>query len=127
MIKVNSILEVADNSGVKTVKCIKIMSGYKKKYATVGDIIIVTVKEMRSKSYFKKCLKIKKKDIFKALVVRVKNYIEKKSRIKMCFKLNSAVLVDKIKNPIGSRVFGFLPRILKLNYSKCFSISLKKL
>lgn len=127
MIKINSILEVADNSGVKAVKCIKIISGYKKKYATIGDIITVTVKEMRFKTYFRKSLKIKKKDIFKALVIRVKNYVEKKSRIKIGFKLNSVILIDKTKNPIGNRVFGFLPRILKLNFNKCVSISSKKL
>lgn len=126
MIKINTILKVSDNSNIKLVKCIKILSGYKKKYAEVGDLIVVTVKEIRSFN-FKKGLKIKKKDIFKALVVRTKNFVDKRSNIKICFKFNSVILLDKLKNPIGTRIFGYLPRILKLNYNKCVSIASKKL
>lgn len=126
MIKINSILKVSDNSNIKLVKCIKILSGYKKKYAKIGDLIVVTVKEIRL-SNFKKSFKIKKKDIFKALVVRTKNFIDKRSNIKMCFKFNCVILLDKLKNPIGTRIFGYLPRILKINYNKCISIASKKL
>lgn len=128
MIKINSILKVSDNSNIKLVKCIKILSGYKKKYAVVGDLIVVTIKEIRvSKFNNKKGLKIKKKDIFKALVIRTKKFVDKRSNIKIRFKFNSVVLLDKFKNPIGTRIFGYLPRILKLNYSKCISIASKKL
>lgn len=126
MIKINSILKVSDNSNIKLVKCIQILGGYKKKYALVGDLIVVTIKEIRICS-FKKSFKIKKKDIFKALVVRTKNFVDKRSNIKICFKFNSVVLLDKYKNPIGTRIFGYLPRILKLNHNKCVSIASKKL
>jgi len=126
MIKINSILKVSDNSNIKTVKCIQILGGYKKKFALVGDLIVVTVKEIRL-NRFKKSFKIKKKDIFKALVIRTKNFIDKRSNIKICFKCNCVILLDKLKNPIGTRIFGYLPRILKLNFSKCSSIGSKKL
>jgi large subunit ribosomal protein L14 len=126
MIKINSILKVSDNSNIKSVKCIQILGGYKKKYAVVGDLIVVTIKEIRLCNS-KKNLKIKKKDIFKALVIRTKNFVDKRSNIKICFKFNSVILLDKFKNPVGTRIFGYLPRILKLNYSKCISIASKKL
>jgi large subunit ribosomal protein L14 len=126
MIKINTILKVSDNSGVKTAKCLKILGGYKKKYASVGDLVIITVKETQI-SNLKKNLKIKKKDIFKALVIRTKKAINKRSSIKFWFKFNSVILLDKLQNPIGTRIFGFLPKILKLNFKKCISIGSKKL
>jgi large subunit ribosomal protein L14 len=126
MIKINTILKVSDNSSIKTVKCIKILGGYKKKYAEIGDIIVVTVKEIRFCN-LKKSFKIKKKDIFKALVIRTKNFVDKRSNIKIFFKFNSVILLDKLKNPVGTRIFGYLPRILKLNYNKCISIASKKI
>lgn len=126
MIKINSILKVSDNSNIKTVKCIQILGGYKKKFALVGDLIVVTIKETRLGN-LKKNFKIKKKDIFKALVIRTKNFVDKRSSIKICFKFNCVILLDKLKNPIGTRIFGYLPRILRLNFSKCTSIGSKKL
>lgn len=126
MIKINTILKVSDNSGVKTAKCLKILGGYKKKYASVGDLVIITVKETQT-SNLKKSLKIKKKDIFKALVIRTKQATNKRFSIKFWFKFNSVILLDKLQNPIGTRIFGFLPKMLKLNFKKCISIGSKKL
>jgi large subunit ribosomal protein L14 len=128
MIKINTILKVSDNSGVKTAKCLKILGGYKKKYASVGDLVIVTVKETQTSNLnLKRSLKVKKKDIFKALVIRTKKATNKQSSIKFWFKFNSVILLDKLQNPIGTRIFGFLPKILKLNFKKCISIGSKKL
>jgi large subunit ribosomal protein L14 len=71
MIQQQSILKVSDNSGAKTVKCLKVLGGFKKKYAKLGDIIIVSVQQLRNKS--KKTSKVKKREIYKALILRTKN------------------------------------------------------
>jgi large subunit ribosomal protein L14 len=85
MIKINSILKVIDNSGIKKVKCIKILGGYKKKCAKLGDLIVVTVKNIRSNN-----LKIKKKDIFRALVTRTKvRFVDLKTEISTVVKSSS--------------------------------------
>ena len=125
MIKVNSFLKVADNSGVKVVKCIKILGGYKKKTAKIGDIIIVTVKEIRDKT-LKKRIKLQRKDIARALIIRTKFFINIKLGIKLKFKSNNVVLIDKNNNPLGTRIFGFVPKFLKKNYYKITTLSLKK-
>jgi large subunit ribosomal protein L14 len=70
MVQLQTILQVADNSGAKTVKCIKILGGYKKKYAKLGDLIVVSVQELRNKS--KLTSKVKKGEVFKALILRTK-------------------------------------------------------
>ena len=71
MIQQQSILKVSDNSGAKTVKCLKVLGGFKKKYAKLGDIIIVSVQQLRNKS--KKTSKVKKREIYKALILRTKS------------------------------------------------------
>ena len=76
MIQQQSILKVSDNSGAKTVKCIKVLGGFKKKYANLGDIIVVAVQNLRNKS--KKTTKVKKKEIYRALIVKTSNKIKKK-------------------------------------------------
>jgi large subunit ribosomal protein L14 len=80
MIQHQSILKVSDNSGAKEVKCIKVLGGFKKKYASVGNTIIVSVQKLRNK--LKKNSKVKKKDIYKALIIRTKTKLKKKTASK---------------------------------------------
>ena len=81
MIQPQTILQVADNSGAKTVKCIKILGGYKKKYAKLGDLIVVSIQELRNKARLTS--KVKKGEVYKALVIRTKKRIEKKDGIRI--------------------------------------------
>lgn len=111
MIQTQTILKVSDNSGAKTVKCIKILGGFKKKYAKVGDTIIVSIQQLRNKS--KKTSKVKKGEVCRALVIRTKTYVTKKDGSQICFNENSVTLMNKQENPIGTRIIGPLPRTLK--------------
>ncbi len=111
MIQHHSILKVSDNSGAKKVKCIKVLGGLKKKYANIGDIIIVSIKELRNK--LKKNSKVKKKDVYKALVIRTKTKLKKKDGFETLFNENSVILINKKGNPIGTRIIRPLPKQLK--------------
>lgn len=122
MIQQQTILKVSDNSGAKTVICIKVLGGFKKKYATLGDIIVVSVQKLRNK--LKKTSKVKKKEIYKALIIRTKTHSKKKDGFNTLFKENSVVLINNQGNPIGTRVIGPLPKKLKnKNFQKLISIS----
>ena len=79
MIQQETILQVADNSGAKTVKCIKVLGGYKKKYAKLGDIVVVSIQKLRNKSKFTS--KVKKGEIYKALILRTKKKKKKKMEL----------------------------------------------
>jgi large subunit ribosomal protein L14 len=111
MIQPQTILKVADNSGAKTVKCIKVLGGFKKRYASLGDIIVVSVQQLRNKS--KKTSKVLKGGVFRALVVRTKKRSKKKDGSTFFLKENSVTLINKQGNPIGSRILGPIPKILK--------------
>jgi large subunit ribosomal protein L14 len=111
MIQQETILKVADNSGAKTVKCIKVLGGFKKRYANLGDVIIVSVRQLRNKS--KKTSKVLKGGVFRALVVRTKNKYKKKDGSLFSLQDNSVVLINKQGNPIGTRILGPIPKILK--------------
>jgi large subunit ribosomal protein L14 len=111
MIQQESILKVVDNSGAKTVKCIKVLGGFKKRYAGLGDIIVVSVQQLRNKS--KKTSKVLKGGVFRALVVRTKNVFNKKDGSSFFLQENSAVLINKQGNPIGTRILGPIPKLLK--------------
>ena len=112
MIQQKTALKVSDNSGAKTVKCIKILGGFKKKYSKLGDIIVVSVQQLRNKS--KKTSKVKKKEIYKALIIKNKSYISKKNMdINTLLKKNSVTLLNKQENPIGTRILEPLPQSLK--------------
>jgi large subunit ribosomal protein L14 len=121
MIQQESILQVADNSGAKTVKCIKVLGGYKKKNATLGDILITSIQELRNKS--KITSKVKKGEIYKALVVRIKKTLKKKNGTiiscnKRTKKNNAIILINKKGNPIKTKVteqIPFKPRKNKTN------------
>jgi large subunit ribosomal protein L14 len=122
MIQQQTILKVSDNSGAKTVKCIKVLGGFKKKYAQLGDIIVVSVQKLRNK--LKKNSKVKKKEIYKALIIRTKTYSKRKDGFDIQFKENSVVLINNQNNPIGTRVMGPLPKKLKKkNFQKLINIS----
>ena len=107
MIQVESLLEVADNSGAKKVLCIKVLGGSKRKYASVGDIIKVSVKEAIPNS------KVKKGTVMQAVFVRVAKEIRRADGSYIRFDNNAAVLVDNQKEPVGTRIFGPVARELR--------------
>lgn len=111
MIQQQSILKVSDNSGAKTVKCIKVLGGFKKKYATVGDIIVVSVQKLRNRA--KKTSKVKKKEIYKALIIRTTTKRYKKDGHCTIFTENAVVLLKNQDKPIATRIIGPIPKILK--------------
>jgi large subunit ribosomal protein L14 len=116
MIQQETILQVADNSGAKTVKCIKVLGGYKKKYAKLGDIIVISVQELRNKARITS--KVKKGEIYKALVIRTKKSIKKKDGTtlyssKKTKNHNAVTLINKKGNPIATRVTEPIPFKLK--------------
>jgi large subunit ribosomal protein L14 len=110
MIQVESILEVADNSGAKKVLCIKVLGGSKRKYASVGDVITVSVREAIPNS------KIKKGTVTQAVIVRVAKEIRRADGSYIRFDNNAAVLVDAQKEPVGTRIFGPVARELRAKH-----------
>lgn len=104
MIQQETWLIVADNSGAKKVKCFKVPGGSKRRYASVGDIIVCSVKDAEPES------EIKAGDVVKAVVVRTKKQVRRKDGSKISFDTNSCVLIDDKGNPRGTRVFGPIAR-----------------
>jgi large subunit ribosomal protein L14 len=118
MIQAETVLSVADNSGARKVLCIKVLGGSRKRYAQIGDIIKVTVKDAIPRG------KVKKGDVFNALVVRTKKGIRRPDGSLIRFDGNAAVLLDSKKEPIGTRVFGPVTRELRaINYLKIISLA----
>jgi large subunit ribosomal protein L14 len=118
MIQMQSSLDVADNSGAKRVMCIKVLGGSKRKYASVGDIIVVSIKEALPKG------RVKKGDVVKAIIVRTASPINRKDGSSIKFDTNAAVLINKDREPIGTRIFGPVPRELRFkNYMKIISLA----
>ena len=107
MIQMQSVLDVADNSGAKKVMCIKVLGGSKRKYASVGDIIVVSVREAMPNS------KVKKGDVMKAVIVRTAKELSRPDGSYIRFDNNSAVLINPQKEPIGTRIFGPVARELR--------------
>ena len=107
MIQVQTELNVADNTGARRVECIKVLGGSKRRYASVGDIIIISVKDAIPKG------KVKKGAVHKAVVVRVKKGIHRNDGSKVRFDNNAAVLTDDKGEPIGTRIFGPVTRELR--------------
>jgi len=107
MIQVQTVLRVADNSGVKKVMCIKVLGGSKRRYAYVGDIIVCSVKEIIPTS------KIAKGSVVKGVVVRTKKEIQRKDGCCLRFHENSVVLIGKNNEPLGTRVFGTVVKELR--------------
>ena len=107
MIQMQTVLDVADNSGAKKLMCIKVLGGSKRRYASVGDIIVVSVKEAIPGA------KVKKGEVSTAVVVRTAKVIPRPDGSHIRFDQNSAVLVDQSKEPIGTRIFGPVARELR--------------
>lgn len=118
MIQTESVLSIADNSGAKRVKCIKVLGGSKRRYASVGDIIVVAVRDASPNG------KVKKGDVTRAVVVRTKKEIRRGDGSYIRFDVNSAVLVDKENEPIGTRIFGPVARELRAkNFMRIVSLA----
>ena len=107
MIQMQTILDVADNSGAKKLFCIKVLGGSKRKYASVGDIIVASVKEAIPNS------KVKKGDVVKAVIVRTAKEIGRPDGSYIRFDGNSGVVINNQKEPIGTRIFGPVARELR--------------
>lgn len=107
MIQVQSVLDIADNSGARKVFCIKVLGGSKRRYANVGDIIVVSIRDALPNS------KVKKGSVMKAVIVRSKKGLRRPDGSVIRFDNNSAVLIDNQKQPIGTRIFGPVARELR--------------
>lgn len=118
MIQAETRLTVADNSGAKEVYCIKVLGGSRRRYASIGDIIVVSIKEAIPNA------KVKKGDVMKAVVVRTKKEIRRPDGSYIRFDDNSAVLLTGSMEPIGTRIFGPVARELRAkNYMKIISLA----
>jgi large subunit ribosomal protein L14 len=118
MIQTQTKLKVADNSGAKSLQCIKVLGGSKRRYASVGDIIVVSVKEAIPNS------KVKKGDVMRAVIVRTSKEIHRTDGSYIKFDDNSAVLITQQKEPVGTRIFGPVARELRAkNFMKIISLA----
>jgi len=118
MIQVESRLDVADNSGAREVMCIKVLGGSKRKYASVGDVIVVSIKDALPRG------KVKKGDVHRAVIVRTKQAVKRTDGSLISFDANAAVLINKQGEPIGSRIFGPVTRELRSSgYMKIISLA----
>jgi large subunit ribosomal protein L14 len=118
MIQMQTKLKVADNSGAKLLSCIKVLGGSKRKYASVGDIIVVSVKEAMPNS------KVKKGDVARAVIVRTSKEITRPDGSYIKFDDNSAVLINQQREPVGTRIFGPVARELRAkNFMKIISLA----
>lgn len=107
MIQVESVLDVADNSGAKSVKCIKVLGGSRRRYASVGDVIVVSIREALPNS------KVRKGETARAVVVRTKREIRRVDGSYIRFDTNSAVIINAQQEPVGTRIFGPVARELR--------------
>jgi large subunit ribosomal protein L14 len=118
MIQMNTRLDVADNSGARSVMCIKVLGGTRRKYASIGDVIVVSVKDASPNS------KVKKGDIMKAVIVRTAKEVNRKDGSYIRFDKNSAVLINTQNEPVGTRIFGPVARELRAkNFMKIISLA----
>jgi large subunit ribosomal protein L14 len=118
MIQMQSNLDVADNSGAKRVMCIKVLGGAGRRYAHVGDAIVVSVKEAIPRG------RVKKGDVLRAIVVRTAQGVKRKDGSLIRFDRSAAVIVNKQNEPIGTRIFGPVPRELRAkNHMKIVSLA----
>jgi large subunit ribosomal protein L14 len=118
MIQQQTNLEVADNSGAKRVMCIKVLGGSKRKYASVGDVIVVSVKDAIPRG------RVKKGDVHRAVIVRTAFPLRRADGTTIRFDRNAAVLISKQDEPIGTRIFGPVTRELRSkNFMKIISLA----
>ena len=107
MVQTTTTLDVADNSGAKKIMCIRVLGGTKRKYASIGDVIVVSIKEAIPNA------KVKKGEVAKAVIVRTKKEVSRQDGSYIRFDTNSAVLVDKDNEPVGTRILGPVARELR--------------
>lgn len=118
MIQTETLLDVADNSGARKVLCIKVLGGSRRRYASLGDVIVAAVKEATPNS------KVKKGDVVKAVVVRTAKEVGRPDGSYIRFDNNSAVLIDNQREPVGTRIFGPVARELReKRYMKIVSLA----
>ena len=117
MIQMQTILNVADNSGARRVMCIKVLGGSHRRYAAIGDVIKVSVKEANPRG------KVKKGDVYNAVVVRTKHGVRRQDGSKIRFDSNAVVILNAQLQPIGTRIFGSITRELRENYMKIISLA----
>ncbi len=118
MIQAETMLDVADNSGAKKLQCIKVLGGSKRRYASIGDVIVVSVKEAIPRT------KVKKGDVKRAVIVRTKKEIRRADGSYIKFDQNSAVLINEQKEPLGTRIFGPVARELRnKQFTKIISLA----
>jgi large subunit ribosomal protein L14 len=118
MIQTQTKLDVADNSGAKKLFCIRVLGGTRRRYASIGDIIVVSIKEAIPNA------KVKKGDVMKAVVVRTKKEISRPDGSYIKFDDNSAVLINQQREPVGTRIFGPVARELRAkNFMKIISLA----
>jgi len=122
MIQVQSVLDVADNSGARRVQCIKVLGGSKRRYAYVGDVIKVSIKEAIPRG------KVKKGEVMDAVVVRTRHGVRRADGSIIRFDSNAVVLLNNQEQPIGTRIFGPVTRELRTtNFMKIVSLALEVL
>lgn len=107
MIQMQTLLDVADNSGAKSLMCVKVLGGSRRRYATIGDIVVVSIREALPNS------KVKKGDVARAVIVRTAKEVERADGSYIRFDNNSAVLISAQGEPIGTRIFGPVARELR--------------
>ncbi len=118
MIQMQSVINVADNSGARRIMCIKVLGGSKRRYAGIGDIIKVSIKEAIPRG------KVKKGDVYEAVVVRTRKGVRRPDGSLIRFDSNAAVLLNSQKQPIGTRIFGPVTRELRTeNFMKIISLA----
>ena len=118
MIQMQTVLDAADNSGARRVQCIKVLGGSKRRYARIGDIIKVTIKDAIPRG------RVKKGEIYSAIVVRTRKGIRRSDGSAIRFDSNAAVLLDNRLEPIGTRIFGPVTRELRTNrFMKIISLA----
>jgi len=117
MIQMQTVLDVADNSGAKKVQCIKVLGGSKRRYASVGDVIKVSVKEATPRG------RVKKGDVYNAVVVRTAKGIRRPDGSLIKFDGNAAVILNQKLEPIGTRIFGPVTRELRDKFMKIVSLA----
>ncbi|MBL8601987.1 MAG: 50S ribosomal protein L14 [Myxococcales bacterium] len=118
MIQMRTILDVADNSGARRVQCVKVLGGSRRRYAGLGDVIVVSVKEALPN------MKVKKGQVARAVVVRTTREYARPDGSYVKFDTNSAVLIDKEDAPLGTRIFGPVARELRgKNFMKIISLA----
>lgn len=121
MIQMQTELQVADNSGARRVMCIKVLGGSKRRYAAIGDIIKVSIKEAAPRG------KVKKGEVMNAVVVRTKKGVRRPDGSLIRFDSNACVILNNQDQPIGTRIFGPITRELREKYMKIISLALEVL